>query len=87
MLWCIARVSGESKPHVAQLRGRHMQKSIIVRYRYREEPTDRALEELNDLLREGWHVVTMAPMGGAPINTRNNKGPAAIFASLVVLER
>ena len=64
-----------------------MQKSIIVRYRYREEPTDRALEELNELLGDGWHVVTMAPMGGAPINTKDHKGPAAVFASLVVLEK
>ena len=64
-----------------------MQKSIIVRYRYREEPRDQALKELNELLREGWHVVTMAAMGGAPVNTKNQKGPAAIFASLVVLER
>ena len=70
-----------------QLKGQYMQKSIIVRYRYREEPTEHALEELNEFLRDGWHVVTVAPMGGAPMNTGNHKGPAGIFVSLVVLER
>lgn len=45
------------------------------------------LEELNDLLSEGWKVVSQQPMGG----NVNNLGPSHCviyqFRSLIILEK
>ena len=64
-----------------------MQKAIIVRYRYRQEQRDSALEELNELLAGGWRIVDSAPMGGTTIIRGDDRKSVAIFASLIVLEK
>jgi len=64
-----------------------MQQALIVRYRFREDRRQSALEELNDLLEDGWRVVHAFPMGGAPVGSTRRDSLYAVFASLVILEK
>ena len=67
--------------------GTAMQKAIIVRYRYREERREYALAELNEELRDGWRVVSMSPLGAAPVPSSSGKKTVTLFTSLVILEK
>ena len=64
-----------------------MQRALIVRYRFREDGQELAVQELNELLEDGWQVVRAGPMGGAPLAPAQRRGLYAVFASLVILEK
>ena len=64
-----------------------MQKALIIRYRYRKERRDRVLDELNELLADGWRLVSATPMGLATVGRETSEGVVALFASLVVVEK
>jgi hypothetical protein len=60
------------------------QKAFVVRIR---PESTHGIDELNVQLGRGWHVVKVAPMGGAGVGSPESDPPELCLAALVVAER
>ena len=67
-----------------------MQKAIIVSVRLERHDkwVESGMDEVNQLLSEGWKVISATPMGGAASSTYSTdlKGSKMAFTSMMVLE-